>query len=47
MDWLIHLGVYVLETMFVVGMIGSGVVLVLSAISETRGALGREDNGAH
>jgi len=37
--------VYILETMFVVGAIGAVSVLVLAAISESRGAFGHEDDG--
>jgi hypothetical protein len=45
MEKLVHLGVYVLETMFLIGAIGSAFVLVLAAISESRGAFGHEDDG--
>ena len=46
MEWLVHLGVYILETMFVVGAIGALIVLVLAAISESRGAFGHHDDGS-
>jgi len=44
MGWLISLGVQILEAMFIVGAFGSVVVLVLSAISETKAAVSTEDD---
>ncbi|MGE0407261.1 MAG: hypothetical protein AB7O65_13275 [Candidatus Korobacteraceae bacterium] len=43
MDWLVHLAIYILQAHFAVGMCGSVLVLILSAISEARSAFG-EDN---
>jgi len=34
MDWLIHAGVRLLETLFVVGWAGSVLVLLLSAVED-------------
>jgi hypothetical protein len=43
MSWLVALFVRILEIMFFVGAIGSTLVLILAAISETRGALSGEE----
>ena len=45
MERLIHLGVYVLEAMFAAGAVGAALVLVLAAISESRGGFGHQDDG--
>jgi hypothetical protein len=44
MDWLVHTGVYILEALFLIGAVGSALVLVLAAISEAKGAFGHEDD---
>ena len=43
MDWMIALGVRLLQIMFVLGVIGSAVVLILAAISEARIAFSPEE----
>ena len=43
MDFLIRTGVRILQAMFLVGVIGSALVLILAAISETKGAVGDDD----
>jgi hypothetical protein len=43
MNFLILVFVYILEAMFVVGAIGSTVVLILSAVSEAKGAISDSD----
>jgi hypothetical protein len=45
MEKLVHLGVYILEIMFLIGAVGSLLVLVLAAISESHGAFGHDDDG--
>ena len=43
MSWLVALFIRILEFMFFVGAIGSTIVLILAAISETKGALSGKD----
>ncbi len=47
MGMLVALGVRVLETMFLVGGIGSAIVLVLSGIEDIETLFGSEDSDHH
>jgi hypothetical protein len=47
MDWLIMIGIYILEGMFVLGVIGSVLVLILSGEEDLKTAMEPDEESSH